>query len=125
MSGGSLLKAEASGNDFLAGTGAWARRLAEDPALVRRLCRRRLGIGADGALALFREGPDTVRLVYRNADGSEAAFCANGTRAAARIAVERLGLEPRLVVRTARGAVPAAVTGAAVSLELGPPEAWP
>ncbi len=125
MTGGALLKAEATGNDFLVGTGAWAERLAAGGGLVARLCRRRFGIGADGALALFREESAGVRLVYRNADGSEAAFCANGTRCAALVAVERLGMTGRLTVLTGRGAVPAAVASGRVVLELAPPEVPP
>jgi len=120
-----LWKVEGAGNDFLLGTGVWAERLAEDPDLVRRLCRRRLGIGADGTLAVFPEGPGRVRLVYRNADGSEAGFCANGTRCAARAAVEALGLPPRLEVLTDRGPVAAEVDGERVALELPEPEVPP
>ncbi len=125
MSGGGLFKAEATGNDFLTGTGRWADRLASDTALVARLCHRRRGIGADGALALVPEGPATVRLVYRNADGSMAAFCANGTRVAALAAVELLGLPAELTVLTGRGPVPAVVRGTTVRLELEPPETPP
>ena len=47
-----LLKVEGAGNDFLLGTGAWADRLSRDSELVVRLCRRRRGIGADGARAI-------------------------------------------------------------------------
>ncbi|HHQ49166.1 MAG TPA: diaminopimelate epimerase [Acidobacteria bacterium] len=121
-----LLKVEGAGNDFLLGTGSWARRLAEDPALVRRLCRRHRGIGADGVLALLPEESATVRLVYRNADGSEASFCANGTRCAARGAVELLGMPAAgLTVLTGWGPVAASVHGELVTLELPPPAASP
>ena len=51
-----LLKVEGAGNDFLLGTGSWARRLSDDPELVIGLCRRRRGIGADGALAITVSG---------------------------------------------------------------------
>jgi len=122
---GVLLKAEATGNDFLVGMGTWANRLAEDAGLVARLCRRRFGIGADGALALFPEGPSVVRLVYRNADGSPASFCANGTRCAALAAVRFLAMAERLSVRTGREMIPARVEGGQVVLELGPPEEPP
>jgi len=113
-----LLKVEGAGNDFLLGLGEWAVRLAEDPALVSRLCHRRRGIGADGALALVPESSSRVRLTYRNADGSGSPFCGNGTRCAARVAVELLGLQPRLVVRTGWVEVPAEVAGSVVTLEL-------
>jgi diaminopimelate epimerase len=117
---GLLLKVEGAGNDFVLGTGGWAERLAEDPEIVARLCRRGVGIGADGALAVVVVDDGRVRLTYRNADGSLAGFCANGTRCAARVAVERLGVVDRLVVETGWAPIPARVDGATVSLELPP-----
>lgn len=122
---GRLLKVEGSGNDFLLGIGGWAERLAAEPELARRLCDRRRGLGADGVLALDRAGPAAVRLRYRNADGGAARFCANGTRCAARAAVELLGCTSPLMVATGWGEIAARVAGAEVSLELPPPEAPP
>lgn len=119
---GELVKAEGAGNDFLLGTGSWAERLADDPALVRRLCDRRRGIGADGTLALYPDRDAGIRVVHRNADGSPSSFCANGTRCAARAAVVLLGLPERLVVTTGWAAIPAEVGADEVSLELPPPE---
>ena len=113
-----LFKVEGAGNDFLLGIGGWADRLARDPELVRRFCDRRHGIGADGAMALTAEGTDRVRLIHRNADGGEANFCANGTRCAARAAVELLGCEARLVVETAWKPIPALVNGSEVRIEI-------
>ncbi len=118
-----LVKVEGAGNDFLLGTGTWAARLSDEADLVRKLCDRRRGVGADGTLAVFVGGNDTIRLVYRNADGSPSAFCANGTRCAARAAVELLGLPRKLTVATGWVEIPASVRGAEVSLELPPPTA--
>jgi diaminopimelate epimerase len=120
-----LFKLEGSGNDFLLGVGAWARRLDAEPELARRLCDRRRGIGADGTLALEVIGDGRVRLGYRNADGSEGAFCGNGTRCAARAAVEILGCGKSPVVETDWADIPAEVDGKQVSLELPPPESGP
>jgi diaminopimelate epimerase len=120
-----LFKLEGSGNDFLLGIGVWARRLDSEPELVRRLCDRRRGIGADGTLALEAAGGDRVRLGYRNADGSEGDFCGNGTRCASRAAVELLGCRERLVVETGWADILAEVDGARVSLEIPPPESGP
>jgi len=116
-----LLKTEGAGNDFLLGIGSWARRLAEDRDLVTRLCDRRRGLGADGVLAIFEADARSIRLVHRNADGSAAVFCANGTRCAARAAVEILGLPRQLTVLTDWTEVPADVGADAVSLILPPP----
>ena len=120
-----LYKLEGAGNDFVLGVGAWARRLDSEPDLVRRLCDRRRGIGADGTLSLEAVATDRVRLGYRNADGGEAVFCANGTRCAARAAVELLGCDPKVVVETGWADIAAEVDESRVSLELPSPEAGP
>jgi diaminopimelate epimerase len=123
MSG--LYKLEGAGNDFVLGIGDWGRRLDCEPDLVRRLCDRRRGVGADGTLALGAVGRGRVRLSYRNADGSEGAFCGNGTRCAARAAVELLRCSRKVVVETGWADIPAVVDGSWVSLELPPPQSGP
>lgn len=120
-----LLKVEGAGNDFVLAMGDWVGRLTEDRELVRRLCHRRLGVGADGVLLVEVEGADRVRLEHRNADGSSAAFCGNGTRCAARAAVEISGCRPDLVVDTGWAPIVAAVREAWVSLDLPAPPAGP
>ena len=59
------------------------------PALVRALCDRKAGIGADGVLRAVRAGSlpdgkgfasDTWFMDYRNADGTIAEMCGNGAR---------------------------------------------
>jgi len=117
-----LIKVEGAGNDFLLGIGTWATRLSEDAELVIQLCDRHRGVGADGILAVFEDRMDAIRLVHSNADGSPSAFCANGTRCAARAAVDLLGLPRHLVVSTGWIEIPAIVRGAEVSLELPPPK---
>jgi diaminopimelate epimerase len=120
-----LLKVEGAGNDFILGTGQSAERLSDDVGLVRRLCHRRTGIGADGTLALFALDDVRVQVVYRNADGGRAAFCANATRCAARVAVEVLGLPPELAIVTDWVEVPARVRDGVVTLDLPAPPAAP
>lgn len=120
-----LYKVEGAGNDFVLGVGAWAQRLENEPNLVRRFCDRRRGIGADGTLAIEKFATDRIRLGYRNADGSEGAFCANGTRCAARAAVELLGCQKSVVVETGWADIPAMVERSLVSLELPPPPFGP
>jgi len=111
-------KLHGAGNDFLIFDGAATEGLPTLlPGLVRTLCDRRLGLGADGVLLLLPAGPARVKLLYWNADGSEAAFCANGTRCAARFASERWGLHDA-VIETAYAPVPSQVSGTEVALEL-------
>jgi len=115
---GRLLKVEASGNAFLLGVGDWAGRLSSGPIVAAKLCDRRRGIGADGVLAVEVVASDRARLRYRNADGSPARFCANGSRCAARAAVELLGLPSDLTLDTDWAPIRAEVDGSSVTLEL-------
>lgn len=102
-------KMSGAGNDFVLITGS-PRRAAELRTLARRLCRRRLSVGADGLLHVRREAPGLVALRYFNSDGSEA-FCGNGSRCAALWAF-RQGLVPRSFrLSTLRGELPAEITG--------------
>jgi len=120
-----LFKVEGAGNDFLLGIGDWADRLAGDRAVVRRLCDRRRGVGADGTLSVTRQSADSVSLVYVNADGSDGQFCGNGTRCAARAAVELFGCNPKLEIVTGWAVIPAEVRETGVSLVLPPIEVAP
>ena len=116
-----LYKFDGAGNDFLLGFGPWADRLAEDSELVRRLCDRHRGVGADGAVALEMAGADRVLMTYRNSDGGLATFCANATRCAARAAVEIMSAPRQMTVITGWAEIPATVDGVRVTLELPAP----
>ncbi len=62
-----------------------------DPVLVRHLCDRRTGIGADGVLRVLRgdvDGGAAWFMDYRNADGSISEMCGNGIRLFARYLAE-------------------------------------
>jgi diaminopimelate epimerase len=58
-----------------------------DAELVRVLCDRRAGIGADGVLRVHRDNAGEWFMDYRNADGSVAETCGNGIRVFARYLV--------------------------------------
>jgi diaminopimelate epimerase len=116
-----FVKMAGGGNDFLVFE-ADGRRLAEqDRERIAMLCRRGLSVGADGALFLSGGEDGRVRVDYFNADGGLAAFCANGTRCAARYAVtRRLVSGEHPVLETGWGPVTARVDGETVTLWLQP-----
>ena len=84
-----FLKGHGTENDFVVLPDPDGR-LALTPALVRRLCDRRAGLGGDGVLRVVPTAlePDGARwadqaqwfMDYRNADGSVAEMCGNGVR---------------------------------------------
>jgi diaminopimelate epimerase len=114
-------KLHGAGNDFLLFDGRSDASLAVTlPPLVSRLCHRRFGLGADGVVLVQPVGEGEARLVYWNADGSEAAFCANATRCAARFAAQRWGWREAVLV-TGYAAIPAVVDGERVTLRLPAP----
>lgn len=100
-------KAHGCGNDFLIVAGE-AARFAPVEALVRRICDRRFGVGADGVYFVANPGGDIDAEVHLyNSDGSAAELSGNGTRcvAAALVAEGRAGAgEDRpLRIRTGAG----------------------
>ena len=83
-----LTKHHGAGNDFLVVVDL-DDRFPLEPALVRALCDRRFGVGADGVIRCLagRDGTD-LSMELRNADGSEAEMSGNGIRCLAQAAVD-------------------------------------
>jgi len=97
-----FLKAEGTGNDFVVVDlrGVVGPALAEaiqDPAVVRHVCDRHFGVGADGVLAILPSAAGDARMRVLNADGSEAEMCGNGLRCVAKVLYET---DPSLRRRT-------------------------
>lgn len=97
-------KHHGAGNDFLVqvdpgGSGP----LPAD--LVRALCDRRFGVGADGVIRIHDGGGlADVTMVLQNADGGEAEMSGNGMRCLAQAAVlSALVTPPNFAVATAAG----------------------
>ncbi|MDF1565527.1 MAG: diaminopimelate epimerase [Deltaproteobacteria bacterium] len=118
----SFSKYQGLGNDFVLVDGRQAE-LGLEAAEVRRICERRLGVGADGILELRRpEDPAAlVQMVVHNADGSVAENCGNGLRCVVRHLV-RTGEAPpegEIVIETGAGPVRARLEGEEVEVEMG------
>src|SRR5579883_2078693 len=76
-------KLEGAGNDFVFIDDRSQTFSLKDPNLIKRLCNRRYGIGADGLVILRPSAQGDCRMVYFNADGGEASFCGNALRCTA------------------------------------------
>src|ERR1700684_3169632 len=98
-------KGHGTGNDFVILPDT-DDQLRLTPELVRRLCDRRTGIGADGVLRIVAgaDGPGTWFMDYRNADGGIAEMCGNGIRVFARYLLDHaLASGPELAIGTRAG----------------------
>ncbi len=115
-----FVKMAGGGNDFLVFEADGRALSQEDRSVVSRLCRRGVSVGADGALFLSGGSEGRIHLDYFNADGGLAAFCANGTRCAARYAVTRRLVSGNPVLETGWATIAALVDGETVSLALPP-----
>lgn len=80
-------KYEGAGNDFILVKNSPRLISHSDTSLIRSLCDRHFGIGADGLILIEEcEGYD-FRMYYLNSDGSPGAMCGNGARCAAHFAM--------------------------------------
>jgi diaminopimelate epimerase len=89
-------KMTGAGNDFVAINnleGILPTDIEQRAELIRQLCHRRFGVGADGTLFIEPSTTAHFRMRYYNSDGSEAETCGNGARCIARFA-HLLGIAP-------------------------------
>ncbi len=81
-------KMSGSGNDFVFlddRDGALLEGMGEAD-VVRRVCERGTGVGADGLVFLRQSAVADYAIVYLNSDGSRASLCGNATLCSARLA---------------------------------------
>lgn len=74
-------KYQATGNDFIIIDMLQQSFDENNFSLVRHLCNRHFGIGADGLILFKKHTSFDFEMVYYNADGYPATMCGNGGRA--------------------------------------------
>lgn len=80
-------KMSGAGNDFIVVAAEDCRGV--DPGwLAGRVCTRALSLGGDGLIVVGPGADNAVEIAFYNPDGSRAEMCGNGSRCAARFAVE-------------------------------------
>lgn len=90
------------GNDFIVVENDGSVPKGKD--FVKKMCDRRLGIGADGILYIESTMKADARMVVLNSDGSEAEMCGNGIRCVAKHLYDRMGVKKqRMTVETKAG----------------------
>ncbi len=83
-------KYEGAGNDFILIKNNPKVIDHSDSLLIRKLCDRRFGIGADGLMLVEEYEGFDFRMFYYNSDGSEGAMCGNGARCASHFAMRHI-----------------------------------
>jgi len=105
-----LTKHHGLGNDFLV---VFHPGVDDLPALARRVCDRRRGIGADGLLVGDSQDGYAARMVLYNSDGSRAEMSGNGIRCFAQALAMRRGdlISQRILTDAGERVVTLSATG--------------
>lgn len=90
-------KYQGAGNDFIIIDDRGGGFVPGDSDLIRRLCDRRFGVGADGLILVSLHDRADFEMKYFNADGRLGSMCGNGARCAAHFALKKgiAGPKPR------------------------------
>lgn len=83
-------KYEGAGNDFIIVKNSPKIIGHSDNLLIKRLCDRRFGIGADGLMLVEECDGYDFRMLYYNSDGSAGEMCGNGGRCASHFVMRHM-----------------------------------
>jgi diaminopimelate epimerase len=116
-------KMTGTGNDFILIDNRKRLIDADDcQEFVRRICRHKLSVGADGVILIENDSEVDFRWRFFNADASEAEMCGNGARCAARFAyLTGIVDNPRIAFRTLAGIIKAELLDVKVKVQMIPP----
>jgi diaminopimelate epimerase len=119
-----FFKMSGSGNDFVVidNRARVVEAAGIDPAeFARRVCRRKLSVGADGLILVEESEGADFKWRFYNPDGSMPGMCGNGARCAARFARLKGIAGPAMTFQTGAGLIQAEVVGRGARVKLSPP----
>ncbi len=118
----SFFKLSGSGNDFIIiDNRDLSLQIVDLPAFVRKVCQRKISVGADGLFLIEPSEIADFKWRFFNSDGSVAEMCGNGSRCVARYAFEN-GITGRTMsIETLAGVITAEVFEETVKVRLTKP----
>jgi diaminopimelate epimerase len=117
----SFSKYAGCGNDFVLFDHRCPFFPLHNQQLMKKLCHRQLGIGADGLIFLETSSSADFKMRIFNADGSEAEMCGNGIRCLYKF-IQQLGFQTKAyTIETMKRKLTIAASGDDVSVEMGIP----
>ncbi|OGV51009.1 MAG: diaminopimelate epimerase [Lentisphaerae bacterium GWF2_44_16] len=104
-------KMHGAGNDFIV-VNLTGNKMEQSPGVIKKLCDRHRGIGADGVIFLSAN-PDgeNVKMDFYNSDGSRAGMCGNGLRCAGLFAYRYMVKKENISFITDAGLLHAEIKG--------------
>jgi len=116
-----FFKMNGCGNDFILIDSRATQVPTDLAAFTRRVCRRKLSVGADGLILIEPSDRYDFQWQFYNSDGSRAEMCGNGARCAARFAHEAGIAGKKMIFKTDAGPIEAEMRGEQVKLKMTPP----
>lgn len=120
-----FMKIQGAGNDFIVINNMNLKLpLGSIPEIAKRLCTRKISLGADGLMAVdFPDGEADFKMLFFNSDGSIGEMCGNGARCIARYAYVNSIASEKMKFETGAGIVSAEILeNRKVKVELNRPE---